>query len=250
MLKIILIVLIVLLVMIALMFVLLKNVVKNINESSRSYFTLKLQDYDELVDKKSEELRKIEDFKDKEKKEEKKEEVVTNQEIKQTSVVDFSVPDYQVDNILEKFKEIDKKFVIDNKSVVEKFIKFQEKFRDDTKYELYVNVRKKIEKLDPYKLFLLSNNELNKLLKSELNNDEYIIFQDYNKNKSSISLENFISYIDYEIKNNDPTIYIEVGNPNENYDYLSNNIKTIYNKRIYKGIMITYRNKVYDYSLS
>ena len=37
---------------------------------------------------------------------------------------------------------------------------------------------------------------------------------------------------------------------NENYDYLSDNIKTIYSTDIYKGIKIKYQNKIYDYSLN
>ena len=49
---------------------------------------------------------------------------------------------------------------------------------------------------------------------------------------------------------NNPKITILVGNKSENYDHLSENIETVFNDKIYRGIKIIYRNKVYDFSLS
>jgi hypothetical protein len=48
----------------------------------------------------------------------------------------------------------------------------------------------------------------------------------------------------------DPTIYVIVGGEDENYDKLDDRIKTIFDDRVYKGIKIIYKNKLYDYSLS
>ena len=59
----------------------------------------------------------------------------------------------------------------------------------------------------------------------------------------------FMIFLNREITRFDPNIYIEVGNNHENYDYLSPRIKTIYNKKIYKGIKIYYHSKLYNYCL-
>ena len=49
---------------------------------------------------------------------------------------------------------------------------------------------------------------------------------------------------------NNPKVKILVGNKSENYDHLSNYIETVYDDKIYRGLKIVYRNKVYDFSLS
>ena len=64
------------------------------------------------------------------------------------------------------------------------------------------------------------------------------------------SIDNFIDYLDQLVNLNNPKITILVGNKSENYDHLSENIETVFNDKIYRGIKIIYRNKVYDLSLS
>ena len=64
------------------------------------------------------------------------------------------------------------------------------------------------------------------------------------------TIENFIDYLDQLVDLNNPEITILVGSKSENYDHLSENIKTVFNDKIYRGIKIIYRNKVYDFSLS
>ena len=47
-----------------------------------------------------------------------------------------------------------------------------------------------------------------------------------------------------------PTIYVYVsGDSNKNYDYLSTKIKTQLYKNMSKGIIIEYKDKLYDYSI-
>lgn len=47
-----------------------------------------------------------------------------------------------------------------------------------------------------------------------------------------------------------PTIYVYVsGDSNKNYDYLSSKIKTQLYKNMSKGIIIEYKDKLYDYSI-
>ena len=60
----------------------------------------------------------------------------------------------------------------------------------------------------------------------------------------------FIDYITELLDLNSPRVLVYVGKKDENYDYLSKYIKTVYSRDIYKGIKIVYRNKIYDYSLN
>lgn len=249
MIKVIIIVFAFLALMILIMFFLLKNIVKTINEQSKSYFALKLQDYDDLVEEKSKKLDEIKSNYNETKIEEnnKIKEESDNGIVNKASVIDFSNANYQVEDILERFKEIDKRFVINSKSVVEKFLKDINTY--DNNYNVLISIKNKINSLGIYELLSSNKSDAYKKILSVLNEEETNILKKYSKS-SSFRVDEFLSYLDYEIKKSDPTIYVEVGNKDENYDYLSPNIKTVYNKRIYKGIMITYQDKVYDYSLN
>lgn len=249
MIKVIIIVFAFLALMILIMFFLLKNIVKTINEQSKSYFALKLQDYDDLVEEKSKKLDEIKSNYNETKIEEnnKIKEESDNGIVNKASVIDFSNANYQVEDILERFKEIDKRFVINSKSVVEKFLKDINTY--DNNYNVLISIKNKINSLGIYELLSSNKSDAYKKILIVLNEEETNILKKYSKS-SSFRVDEFLSYLDYEIKKSDPTIYVEVGNKDENYDYLSPNIKTVYNKRIYKGIMITYQDKVYDYSLN
>ena len=72
----------------------------------------------------------------------------------------------------------------------------------------------------------------------------------YNLAKQNFEVEDFLNYIEYETSKCDPTVYIMVGEEKINFDYIDKRIKTVYSPKIYKGIQIIYKNKMYDYSLS
>ena len=87
-------------------------------------------------------------------------------------------------------------------------------------------------------------------LKKMLSNKEYKVYEAFKLVVSDHSIDNFIDYLDQLVNLNNPKITILVGNKSENYDHLSENIETVFNDKIYRGIKIIYRNKVYDFSLS
>lgn len=78
----------------------------------------------------------------------------------------------------------------------------------------------------------------------------YKIYKLFTETNTNPNIDNFINYLNELIDLNNPLIVVYVGDKNENYDYLSDNIKTIYSTDIYKGIKIKYQNKIYDYSLN
>ena len=83
-----------------------------------------------------------------------------------------------------------------------------------------------------------------------LDNKEFKVYETFKLVAVDKSIDNFISYLDELVDLNSPRIKILVGNKSENYDHLSDYIETVFNDRIYRGIKIIYKNKVYDFSLS
>ena len=72
------------------------------------------------------------------------------------------------------------------------------------------------------------------------------MFKNYEEHYGNFVINNFIKFLDVELAKNDPTIYVYVGNEKENYDDLADNIKTIYDKNIIRGIKIKYHNNVIE----
>ena len=79
---------------------------------------------------------------------------------------------------------------------------------------------------------------------------EYNIYEAFKLIISDHSIENFVIYLDQLVDLNSPKVVILVGSKHENYDHLSEYIETKYSDKIYRGIKIVYKNKVYDFSLS
>ena len=181
MIKVIIIVFAFLALMILIMFFLLKNIVKTINEQSKSYFALKLQDYDDLVEEKSKKLDEIKSNYNETKIEEnnKIKEESDNGIVNKASVIDFSNANYQVEDILERFKEIDKRFVINSKSVVEKFLKDINTY--DNNYNVLISIKNKINSLGIYELLSSNKSDAYKKILSVLNEEETNILKKYSK---------------------------------------------------------------------
>lgn len=233
------------------MFLILKKTVKKINTQTRLYFVDKSQEYDYLIKQKVDKLNQL-DKEIKEKEANKKETVISNN--KQSYDFDYSIinllnnTEYQNRNIFELNKEIDNKFSIDYISLIKKFVTLTKSA--DNQYSFCNNIKKKFTSDMVYKLKIMSDLELNDYLKKTLSGDEYKIYKLFTETNTNPNIDNFINYLNELIDLNNPLIVVYVGDKNENYDYLSDNIKTIYSTDIYKGIKIKYQNKIYDYSLN
>ena len=83
-----------------------------------------------------------------------------------------------------------------------------------------------------------------------MNDREYSVYEAFKLVTVQNTIENFIDYLDRMKELNSPYIKILVGSRNENYNYLSEYIETIFSSKIYRGIKIIYKNKIYDFSLS
>ena len=87
-------------------------------------------------------------------------------------------------------------------------------------------------------------------LREMLSEKEYKIYEAFKVIISEHTIENFVIYLDQLVDLNSPKVVILVGSKHENYDHLSEYIETKYNDKIYRGIKIVYKNRVYDFSLS
>lgn len=241
---------IIIFVMIIVMTTIFKRTVKVIDEQSKNYFVCKLQVYDDLIEKKQavlEELnQKIEEL---EKKEiEVSDEVEEVEEAK--NVLDVVIPDYRDEDIFETYKKIDEKFDFDNEEIVVNFIKEHKKNISKKYYDYLVEIKSKITFDITYDLLTKSEQEQLNTLMALLDADEYKIITEYLKDKESFDFNSFKNYLNDLIQENDPYIYIKVSKKNENYNHLDKNIKTIYDPNIFKGIVIIYQNKLYDFGLN
>ena len=66
-------------------------------------------------------------------------------------------------------------------------------------------------------------------------------------NKFSVS--GFLKKLENLIIKNNPKINVYVGNEEENYDNIADNVRTIYDSNIVDGFRIEYKGTIYDYSI-
>ena len=233
------------------MFVILKKTVRIVNSQTKSYFVNKLQGYDDLIRDKESKLSEIDELiKDKEKG---IEEDNTHNDVKTGYAFDTNVIDllnstqYQDKNIFELNKKIDENFVVNYEELVKDFLALCDEDKD---YDFCLNLRGKFSSDVIYNLKSMMSDKQEEELKKMLSNKEYKVYEAFKLVVSDHSIDNFIDYVDQLVDLNNPKITILVGNKSENYDHLSENIETVFNDKIYRGIKIIYRNKVYDFSLS
>ena len=234
-----------------LMFLVLKKTVRIVNSQTKSYFVNKLQGYDDLIQSKEQKLNEIEDkIRDKEKRiNEELDKVDAKSEYAfDTNVIDLlNETKYQDSNILELNKKIDENFVVNYEDLIRDFLRL---CNDDKNYFFCLNLRGKFTSEVIYSLKSMTEDDKEAYLRNMLDEKEYKVYQTYKLVTTENTVDNFIDYLDELVDLNSPKVKILVGRKDENYNYLSQNIETVYNDKIYRGIKIVYRRKIYDFSLS
>ena len=237
--------------LVTIMFFILKKTVGIVNSQTKSYFVNKLQGYDDLIQDKENKLLEIEtQIKDKEKgiKEEETGKSISGNYAFDNNVIDLlNATKYQDQNIFELNKKIDENFVVNYEELIKDFLTLCD---DDTDYDFCVNLRGKFDSDTIYNLKSMLNTDYEEELKSLLSEKEYKVYEAFKLVTSENSIDNFVDYLDQLVDLNNPKVRILVGNKSENYDHLNEYIETVYNSRIYRGIKIIYKSKIYDFSLS
>lgn len=236
--------------LVILMFFILKGTVKKINSQTKLYFVDKLQEYDDMIDKKEARLNEInKEIKEKEFNGEQNSNVVSKGQYE----FDYQIIDllnktkYQDKNLFELNKMIDEKFSIDYVSLIKKFL---DQVQDDGNYQFCLDLRNKFTADVIFQLKMMDDRELDLYMKKNLSDREYVLYQTYFKMNKKFCVDGFVDYLNELVDLNNPSILVYVGDKATSFDYLSKYVKTIYSKDIYKGIMIIYRNHIYDYSLN
>lgn len=238
--------LVVLLILVIITFLFFKRIVNKVNEQSKLYFTLKLQEYDELVKEKEEKLKQIkEDNDNKEKSNEIKEDMSKTPVI----VLDDNKRKYQVDDLLKTVKKVEDRFKIDNEKILKQFLNNKPTKEELVRFNHLEKMKQEITKIGIYNIITSTDENLLNELFDKLRMVDVDIVDAFALNTTNPTVEDFLNYLENELNKCDPHIYVEVGDKNVNFDYLSDRIVTEYNEKIYKGIMVVYRNKMYDYSL-
>ena len=119
MLKIILIVIGIVVVLTLIMFILLRRIVKTINEQTKVFFMMKLQSYDDMIEAKQQELNNL------------KAQEITKEEVNETVqeqsnngvsvVIPKETPVYKVEGLVDIIRQIDKEFNHDFKKIILEF---------------------------------------------------------------------------------------------------------------------------------
>lgn len=244
------IILVVLLLMTLVLFFLVKREVNDINNKSKIYFTRKAQEYTESINRevnnnssKEEEIKKENDDKR------------INEDVNKfnpTVVYVEKRANYEINDLLKMMKQIDNKFDVNNINIIKTFIKEYVK-NDKSKVHRYsdlLRMKKYIDKIGVLNIITSDDYSLKDKIVHDLTLINEDIFMEFYSGKLEFEVEDFCNFLDYEMGNCDPTIYVYVGNNKANYDMIDKRIKTIYSNEIYKGIKIVYLNKMYDYSLS
>lgn len=236
----------VLFLLVVITFLLLKRIVNRVNEQSKLYFTLKLQEYDELVAEREKRLEEIkrEEIQPQDKEEEK--------EIKAPPIVVYKKenPEYQMEDLLKTVKKVEDRFQLDMEETIKKFLNQVPTPEELERFHKLEQMKEYILERGVYNIIVTEEDDTLEQIFKELRMIDVDIVDAFVFNNSEVTIEEFLNYIENEQYKCDPYIYVEVGDKKLNFDYLSKRIKTQYNEKIYRGIMIVYRNKMYDYSLN
>ena len=251
-------------IMLIMAFCIFKNIVSRLDENTKEYFLNKLQDYNYIVEEKKKELDnlklEIEKLKEeqfteeelsKEKlpeiKEESEGQALENEEIARI----IKVPEYKEDTFFYNYKRLKKDFYFNTEKKITEFIsKNEDEEISKTNNEL-LSFRKLFNDETIYNCLTLNNEEQHKLVKDVLNKKQAKILEfDSNFTEpEKFNVVEFLNYVDEKIEQTDPNVYVYVSKSDINYDYINKNVKTIFYDKMSEGVIIKYKNKVYDYSI-
>lgn len=232
-------IIILLLLFILAIYLILKRLFKNVNNKAKQYFNEKCQEYISNVnDKKSEENEN--EFKQKE---------LKDIDAKESIIYIDNNNQYEIENLFDIIKKVDKKFDINYEEIIKYFVNKGKLTSDINRYKKLVSLKKYIDNIGIYNIITSEHGAYIDSIVDKIKTIDIDIYNKYFVYKSQFDIQEFTNYLDSEIEKDDPNIYVYVGEKGLNFDYLGENVKTIYSEKIYKGIQIVYRNNLYDYSL-
>jgi len=232
--------------MILLMFLVLKRTVKMVNESSKKYFVNTIKEYDQIIDKKQEKLIQEKELTEVKPNQIKKEKEYIN---KDETYINLKIPSYIDETFFENYRKINETFNIDKEKTIQDFINKYVKEDEYTENKKYEDLKRKLNFEETYKMMGMDETEKNKYIEQNFNEQEKDIIKEFKQKYKKFDISKLKTYLDEQIDRTSPIIYVKVGSKYENYDRINPNIRTIYDDKVYTGMIIIYKSKIYDYSL-
>ena len=256
---------ILMIIMLLFVFMLFRNIIRKINDNAKRYFVNKMQNYDYILEKKQADLEKLneeiariklanQNILKKEEIELKVKEVQKNHDElmkKDADLVkyDLNVPDYREMQFFNNYKELKRLFSNDNENIINEFIEEHKNIKEEKEYNNLKRIRRKFNDEAIYDCMTLDKEKQIDTIKEVLTLAEKKVLKfDDMVQKDNFNINVLIKYIDERLEQIEPTIYIYV-NGKENYDHINENIRTMHYNNMAEGIIIKYRNKIYDYSI-
>ncbi len=175
-----------------------------------------------------------------------------NQEGKSTELLNYiRLPEYKEDSFFYNYKRLKKEFYFDNENLLRAFIKKQVNSNDNKIYNDLMKIKRNFDNNAVYQLITLSSENQKKIISEVLSDEEkeLIKFNEKFKNSKKFSTIDFLNYLKELIKKYDPIVYVYVSRSDKSYDYVGKNVKTMYYSNMSEGIIIKYKNRIYDYSI-
>jgi len=228
------------------MFLVLKRTVKMVNESSKKYFVNTIKEYDQIIDKKQEKLIQAKELTEVKPNQIKKEKEYIN---KDETYINLKIPSYIDETFFENYRKINETFNIDKEKTIQDFINKYVKEDEYIENKKYEDLKRKLNFEETYKMIGMDETEKNKYIEQNFNEQEKDIIKEFKQKYKKLDISKLKTYLDEQIDRTSPIIYVKVGSKYENYDRINPNIRTIYDDKVYTGMIIIYKSKIYDYSL-
>ena len=225
------------------MFFSLKKLIESLNKDSQKYYFKTMQALDKKIEEKNKETN-VEITKKEFYEEDKKK--VKNNSIDKSLLDIYNNADYENENALKIANKVDEIFKIDENKIISNFVK-NNKVNENYKY--YQSIYDRFSPNLIYKLKMLNKENQIKEISKMLSDEEYKVFYDY-ISSHKFKLNNFLLDFELNIEKTNPVIEIITGDKNKNYNHINPYIKTSYSEDIYKGFIIKYQDRIYDYSIN
>lgn len=246
-------------IMLVFIFILFKNIMKSMNENAKKYFVNKLQDYDYILEEKQTKLEKIRaeinEIEEHKNILENKEEIVIEtkpkiEEEPKEIKYDLKTPEYRETQFFNNYKEVKKLFTVDNEKIIKEFINEHKNEKEDKEYKALKKLREKFNQDTIYGCLTLKVSDQIEILNEVLTASEKKLVK-YNEmiKDNEFNIKRFIKSIEQKMETIEPTIYIYTNGLDKRYDLIDSNIIMKQYNNMSEGIIIKYRNKIYDYSI-
>ena len=227
--------------------------VKKINAMLKKVYVDKLQEYDSIISEKEKQSSELDDeIKEKEKHCRELESKITQYGLfkdkrGRNSTVIPTEADFEDLNILEGYKKIKKGFNFDKAEMIRQFA--EEHAGDDARnYATLLRIKRNFSHKIVLKISSFSKAEQKIIVKNLIDEKDYHLVEKIIET-SKFSVSGFLKKLENLIIKNNPKINVYVGNEEENYDNIADNVRTIYDSNIVDGFRIEYKGTIYDYSI-